>query len=101
MSWSGSCPRDWPTWSGHGFTAPRPIVPVQGRPPPGPICCGPRTDRRGAAHFRGELMRWLRRLGEPVTSFPGCPPEFAPGIDGDWQAAAAEWERIGDPYERA
>ena len=60
-----------------------------------------RTDRRGAAHFRGELVRWLRRLGEPVTSFPGCPPEFAAGIDGDWRAAAAEWERIGDPYERA
>jgi DNA-binding NarL/FixJ family response regulator len=46
-------------------------------------------------------VRWLRRLGEPVTSFPGCPPEFAAGIDGDWRAAAAEWERIGDPYERA
>ena len=60
-----------------------------------------RTDRPGAAHFRGELLRWLRRLGEPVTSFPGCPPEFAAGLDGDWQAAAAEWERIGDPYERA
>ena len=60
-----------------------------------------RTDRPGAAHFRGELLRWLRRLGEPVTSFPGCPPEFAAGLDGDWHAAAAEWERIGDPYERA
>jgi DNA-binding CsgD family transcriptional regulator/tetratricopeptide (TPR) repeat protein len=60
-----------------------------------------RTDRRGTAHFRGELVRWLRRLGEPVTSFPGCPPEFAAGIDGDWRAAAAEWERSGDPYERA
>ena len=60
-----------------------------------------RTDRRGAAHYRGELLRWLRRLGEPVTSFPGCPPEFAAGIDGDWRAAAAEWERVGDPYERA
>ena len=60
-----------------------------------------RDGRRGTAHFRGELVRWLRRLGEPVTAFPGCPPEFAAGIDGDWRAAAAEWERIGDPYERA
>ena len=53
------------------------------------------------APIRGELLRWLRRLGEPVTPFPGCPPEFAAGIDGDWRAAAAAWERIGDPYERA
>jgi DNA-binding CsgD family transcriptional regulator len=60
-----------------------------------------RTDRPGAAHLRGELLRWLCRLGEPVTSFPGCPPEFAAGIAGDWRAAAAEWERVGDPYERA
>jgi DNA-binding CsgD family transcriptional regulator len=60
-----------------------------------------RTDRPGAAHLRGELLRWLCRLGEPVTSFPGCPPEFAAGIAGNWRAAAAEWERVGDPYERA
>jgi DNA-binding CsgD family transcriptional regulator/tetratricopeptide (TPR) repeat protein len=60
-----------------------------------------RTDRPGAAHHRGELLRWLRRLGEPVAVFPGCPEEFAAGIDGDWRAAAAAWARIGDPYERA
>jgi hypothetical protein len=42
-----------------------------------------RTDRPGTAYHRGELLRWLRRLGEPVTSFPGCPAEFAAGIDGD------------------
>jgi DNA-binding CsgD family transcriptional regulator/tetratricopeptide (TPR) repeat protein len=60
-----------------------------------------RTDRPGAAHYRGELLRWLRRLGEPVEAFPGCPTEFAAGIAGDWRAAAAAWERIGDPYERA
>ena len=60
-----------------------------------------RTDRPGAAHFRGEVLRWLRRLGEPVASFPGCPPEFASGIDGDWRASAAAWAEVGDPYERA
>ena len=57
---------------------------------------GPGSDRR-----RGELLRWRRRLGEAVTSFPGCPEEFAAGIRGDWRAAAREWERIGAPYERA
>jgi DNA-binding CsgD family transcriptional regulator len=60
-----------------------------------------RTDRPGTAYHRGELLRWLRRLGDPVTSFPGCPPEFAAGIDGDWRAAAEAWARVGDPYERA
>ena len=60
-----------------------------------------RTDRAGAAYHRGELLRWLRRLGEPVSPFPGCPPEFAAGISGDWRTAAAAWERLGDPYERA
>ena len=71
------------------------------RPATGRSCCGTGPTAAGAAHFRGELLRWLRRLGEPVEPFPGCPPEFAAGIDGDWRAAAAEWERIGDPYERA
>jgi DNA-binding CsgD family transcriptional regulator/tetratricopeptide (TPR) repeat protein len=60
-----------------------------------------RTDRPGAAHHRGELLRWLRRLGEPVEVFPECPEEFAAGIAGDWRAGAAAWARIGDPYERA
>jgi DNA-binding CsgD family transcriptional regulator len=60
-----------------------------------------RTDRPGTAHHRGELLRWLRRLGEPVEVFPECPEEFAAGIAGDWRAAAAAWARIGDPYERA
>jgi DNA-binding CsgD family transcriptional regulator len=46
-------------------------------------------------------MRWLHRLGERAEGFPGCPEEFAAGLRGDWRAAAAAWERIGDPYERA
>ena len=33
--------------------------------------------------------------------FPGCSPEWAAGITGDWSQAATEWEKIGDPYERA
>jgi len=50
---------------------------------------------------RGELQRWLRRLGLPATDFPGCPEVFAAGIRGDWQTAAEEWDRIGAPYHRA
>jgi DNA-binding NarL/FixJ family response regulator len=47
------------------------------------------------------LLRWLRRCGEPVEPFEGCPEELAAGLRGDWRAAAAGWERIGAPYERA
>jgi hypothetical protein len=61
----------------------------------------PRTERVGRERDRGELLRYLRRLGEPVEAFPGCPEEYAAGLRGDWQAAASAWERVGDPYERA
>jgi DNA-binding CsgD family transcriptional regulator len=57
---------------------------------------GPGSERR-----RGELLRWRQRLGEEVAPSAGCPQEFAAGIRGDWRQAAAEWERIGAPYERA
>jgi len=60
-----------------------------------------RSDRPGRERQRGELLRWLRRAGEPVEPFDGCPDEFAAGLRGDWRAAAAAWERVGDPYERA
>ncbi len=60
-----------------------------------------RTEPRGRERDRGELLRWLGRLGHPVEPFPDCPDEFAAGLRGDWRAAAAAWERIGDPYERA
>ena len=53
-----------------------------------------RVDGPGNAHYRGELLRQLRRLGAPT---PGdVPPEWAGG-----EAAATEWERRGQPYERA
>ena len=96
-SWSGWCPPAWRTSSTPGS----PARARRGAAGDWAALLRARTDRPGAAHLRGELLRWLRRLGEPVTSFPGCPPEFAAGIDGDWRAAAAEWERVGDPYERA
>lgn len=60
-----------------------------------------RTDRCGTDVQRGELLRYLRRLGYPVHPFTGCPDEYAAGLRGDWRAAAAAWQRIGDPYERA
>ncbi len=60
-----------------------------------------RTDRPGTDVLRGELLRYLRRLGSAVHVFDGCPEEYSAGIRGDWRTAAAAWERIGDPYEQA
>jgi DNA-binding CsgD family transcriptional regulator/tetratricopeptide (TPR) repeat protein len=51
--------------------------------------------------LRGEVLRYLRRVGEPVEPFDGCLPAFAAGITGDWAAAAGLWERVGNPYEQA
>jgi ATP/maltotriose-dependent transcriptional regulator MalT len=60
-----------------------------------------RTTTPGAARFRGELLRYLSRAGLAVEEFPGCNPEWAAGIAGAWREAADQWEKIGDPYERA
>lgn len=60
-----------------------------------------RTDRPGLDVQRGELLRYLARLGRPVDPGPGCPPAYAAGIRGDWRAAADAWRRAGDPYEQA
>jgi DNA-binding CsgD family transcriptional regulator/tetratricopeptide (TPR) repeat protein len=55
----------------------------------------------GAERYRGELLRYLARCGHPAGVFPGCPREYALGIEGDWRGAAAAWEALGAPYERA
>ena len=60
---------------------------------------GPRPP--GAERPRADLLRWLRRLGEPVKAFTGCPPEYAAGLRGDWQVAARAFAERGAPYEQA
>ncbi|MGH8829163.1 MAG: ATP-binding protein, partial [Jiangellaceae bacterium] len=60
-----------------------------------------RTDNQAGARYRGRLMRYLQRGGRSAETFPGCPAEWAAGLRGDWSAAAAAWERLGDSYERA
>jgi hypothetical protein len=57
-----------------------------------------RTDRPGTERQRGELLRWLQRLGEPLVPFPSCPEPYAAALAGDWRRAAAGHS---DPYERA
>jgi DNA-binding CsgD family transcriptional regulator len=49
----------------------------------------------------GELGYWLWRSGAINTAPPGAATPYARQIDGDWVAAAAEWDAIGCPYESA
>ena len=60
---------------------------------------GERLHRPGVERYRGELLRYLRRLGRPAEPFDGCPEEFAAGLRGDWRAAAAA--AAVDPYAQA
>jgi len=57
--------------------------------------------RASHGFLRGEVLRYLRRAGEPVEPFPGCLPAFAAGITGDWATAARRWEETGNPYHQA
>jgi DNA-binding CsgD family transcriptional regulator/tetratricopeptide (TPR) repeat protein len=44
---------------------------------------------------------WLSRMQQPVD-VPASPPEpYALELDGDWKAAAAQWEHLGSPYDAA
>jgi DNA-binding CsgD family transcriptional regulator/tetratricopeptide (TPR) repeat protein len=61
----------------------------------------PRLEHPGAAAFKGELLRYLARAGLPAEPFPGCPPGYAAGLRGDWEAAVTAWRAIGNPYETA
>jgi DNA-binding CsgD family transcriptional regulator/tetratricopeptide (TPR) repeat protein len=57
--------------------------------------------RPSAEPVHAEILRYAARAGLPVEPFPGCPEPWAAGLRGDWRAAAAGWERVGDPYEQA
>jgi DNA-binding CsgD family transcriptional regulator/tetratricopeptide (TPR) repeat protein len=49
----------------------------------------------------GELLFWLHRAGERVEVPEWIARPFALQIAGDWKEAAAEWQRLGCPYEAA
>ena len=49
----------------------------------------------------GELAFWRWRAGDTFTPPKWIAKPFALQIAGDWQGAAAEWERRGCPYEKA
>ncbi len=51
--------------------------------------------------YWGEVAIWLWRGGRMSEAPERTPAPYALEIAGDWQAAAAAWERIGGPYDQA
>jgi predicted ATPase/DNA-binding CsgD family transcriptional regulator len=49
----------------------------------------------------GELSFWMWRGGGLIEPPAGIEAPYALHICGNWQAAAAAWEKLGCPYERA
>jgi DNA-binding CsgD family transcriptional regulator/tetratricopeptide (TPR) repeat protein len=49
----------------------------------------------------GQLAIWLYRLGAPPADPPALPGPYALEAAGDWAGAAAEWDRLGRPYDAA
>jgi ATP/maltotriose-dependent transcriptional regulator MalT len=49
----------------------------------------------------GELAYWARRVDASFETPAAIAEPYALMIDGDWKNAAAEWLRLGMPYERA
>jgi DNA-binding CsgD family transcriptional regulator len=51
--------------------------------------------------YAGELAFWRWQAGDKVTTSDWMAQPFVLQINGNWKAAAAEWGRLGCPYEQA
>jgi hypothetical protein len=57
---------------------------------------------RGGNHtIAAELSRYLQWAGLDAALIADTPEPWASGLRGDWRAAAAQWQRRGEPYEEA
>jgi DNA-binding CsgD family transcriptional regulator len=57
--------------------------------------------KRRHGWYAGELI-FLRRLGGECVAAPSwCAPPFLLQMKGQWRRAAAAWEKLGCPYEKA
>jgi DNA-binding CsgD family transcriptional regulator len=54
----------------------------------------------GLEWTRGDLAVWLRRAGHPVDA-AGVAEPYRLVLDGDYEAAADQFERLGTPYDAA
>ena len=58
---------------------------------------GPRAD----PWLTGRLQRWLHLSGVGTPPILHPPTPYQMEANGDWRAAAAEWDRLGCPYDAA
>lgn len=58
---------------------------------------GPRAD----PWLTGRLQRWLHLSGVATPPILHPPTPYQMEANGDWRAAAAEWDRLGYPYDAA
>jgi hypothetical protein len=56
---------------------------------------------RNDSWISGQLAYWMWRAGERQIPLERLAPPYALMIQGDWQSAALEWERVGCPFEQA
>jgi DNA-binding CsgD family transcriptional regulator len=49
----------------------------------------------------GHLRRWAQLAGSPLAGVVDTVTPFRFEVSGEWQAAAAEWTRLGCPYDAA
>jgi DNA-binding CsgD family transcriptional regulator/tetratricopeptide (TPR) repeat protein len=61
----------------------------------------PLAERHRHAWFGGDLYFWLSMAGESVLPPDWIAAPYACAMRGDWSGAAAEWRRLGCPYEEA
>ncbi len=61
----------------------------------------PLAQSKGHPWFVGELNYWLWRTGAIETAPAGCAEPYALEIAGRWREAAAAWQMLDCPYERA
>jgi len=59
------------------------------------------VDASAPPHVGDELAFWMYRAGLLKQAPAGIAEPFAKHIDGDWEGAAAQWRRLGCPYEEA
>jgi DNA-binding CsgD family transcriptional regulator len=57
--------------------------------------------RRDAPWELGELACWRRRADRDAPEPPGAAEPYALELAGDWERAAAAWEKLGCPYDAA
>ena len=69
-----------------------------------PDLIGPDLDRAvevGLTWVAADLFMWGRLGGHDIDAPHQLPPPYELLLDGDWRSAAAEWAKLGMPYERA